>query len=248
MAGALTIVLAHDITYTHVLSQWCWLSILARVNKEFADTVRPWRMDILRKMCANDRGPLLWPSKAKALFGCGRELMRSAALPRGLSFEAINAGFLQHQMQYTKQTELQLLADYQRLCEENKRQKQINEEIYDHRNMQANAEMDRERKAAEALLQSERAASKAKKDEMLRCLQANDRFSTRIIALYQRRHEAREANFAQWAQRHQQAAAAHAKLFNALCEFRDDRIAALKAKGIALAHGAAFLELYDLQP
>jgi hypothetical protein len=255
MTSALTVVLAHDAVYASILKQWKYIWVLSQVSKEFAETIRPLRMEILRKMCANDPGPLLWPSKAKALFGCGLELMRNAALRPGLSFEAINAGFRQHQRHYTnKQTDLQLHADYQRLCEENKRQKQINDEAYNHRNTQALAEMDRERKAEEALLQRERAAIKSEflskaigESEMrLRSLQATERFTLRMHGHHQRLHAAREANFAQWAELHQQALDANAKLFKTLTEFRDDRVAALTAKAIALAHGAVYTEMYDL--
>jgi hypothetical protein len=93
MAVAWDIVLAHDTVYAHVLKEFRWVFVLSQVSKGFADTIRPLRTQIIRYMCANDPGPLLWPSKAVALFGSTSTTMmrRDHILTR--TFENINAGF-----------------------------------------------------------------------------------------------------------------------------------------------------------
>jgi len=267
------VVLAHDATYSSVLREWRWLWILCRVNKGFADTLRPLRTQIIRWMCANDPGPLLWPGKAMALFGC-RHIIRKAALPPGLSFEAINAAFVPTE---PIKTELQLHTDYHRLCEELKLQKQANGDDYDRLNLQAVAEYNRERQACTAQYDHDRMAIDAELERIkvddpppcyrdvaawsngkmaaialwkTHCDLALERMTQRSKAILKRLNDKRDANFEQWGQRlyqnlHQNLNA-KPQLDSSLRELREDRAAAAQAKRIALAHGAAFPELYDL--
>jgi hypothetical protein len=242
------------------------------VSKQFADIIRPLRTRIMHTMTANDPGPLLWPGKAMALFGCRHSTQRRAALPPSLTFEAINAAFVP-----TKpNTEEQLRADYHRLCEELKRQKQAHDEEYNRLNLEAVAHYDRDRQACTALYEHDRIAIDAEyesikadlpppcyKDVDAWCVSQRtaialwkshcepmlQRMKQRSDANLKRLNDARDANFKQWEQRlnqrHQQQIHAKPQLDTSLRELREDRAAAAQAKRLAVQHGAAFAELYD---
>jgi hypothetical protein len=240
------VVLAHDATYTSVLTEWKWLFVLPLISKEFADTLRPLRTRLMKIMTEKDPGPLLWPSKVKALFSIFNRhplLMRSAALPHGLSFEAINARFRQ-KPQITRKTEQQLRDEYHAFRIEHGAQMAKDEADYHlaHRNARiALFHQADETRAQLERLRIQYTTSSQQPQDWTRFEAAQTECLQRMQNPEQCMRDLRHARDAKFQMHDERLHEAKSHLKKALRDLQ----AAAQAKEIAVAHKRAFLELYD---